>query len=341
MASGYRIYRINGRPIFAVPDGRSGVRLAGLARYQPFTFRRSLYRHVMNLAIRTNVDQLISTRAASPLSSSTSFVFEDWLREIRSEIDQPEASAVVFWPPQSQRQRLYVHLLDSQLNQIGFAKISMDAANDVLLDREASTLNQLAQVRTRFCRVPVVLSHATFAGHRYLLMEPLPANALPLPRHAPYPANCVEEYAGTSRDLPAQSFSTLSWWSTFVGQLHSADEPILTELEQLTGDRELRVRRGHGDFGPANMVRSADCLWIFDWEASSPDAPAHVDALSYELAMRFIKHGARTVEERVRVEVGYLRQVEDERRPSVLLSLAYLRTVRRDGFRWLISEGQV
>lgn len=326
---------MGGRPIFAVPDGPTQLRLAGLARYQPYTFRRTLYRRGMGLAIRTQLDQMLCTKAGSPLGDSSPFIFAGWLEQIGAELDEPKVLPAIFWPTHQDRQRLYVHLFDERLNQIGFAKIAMDSNNAVLLQREAEVLRELARIKSNRFSVPRVISQGEFAGHQYLVAQPLPTDAVPLGSNPAFPSECVKEYSGPVTTVPAHSVPTLSWWPTFVGQLRAIDEPILAEIEQIAGQEPIEVARAHGDFGPANIVSTPDRLWIFDWEASSADAPAHADRLSFELETTYIQAGARSEGERAGIQEGLLDNMEDDRRPQTLLGLAYIRTIHRSGFHWL------
>ena len=61
----YRVYHMTGRPIFAVPTRPRRLRLAGLARYQPFTPKRTAYRYLMRLSMLLGADRLVS-RPADP-----------------------------------------------------------------------------------------------------------------------------------------------------------------------------------------------------------------------------------------------------------------------------------
>jgi hypothetical protein len=293
-AARYLIYRLNGRPVFAAPDGSRALRLAALSRYQPFTPKRAAYRRLMRWSMLLGVDRLLGAKAGSPLDPSPGLDFEKWLARVRQELNEPNATAAVFWPPQRDRGRIYVHLFNPRLEPVGFAKISFDTDNDARLAHEARTLDALSVMRLRHCRVPVVRGRGQVGGHESVVLEPLPADAQPLPRDlASYPREAAEEFAGPARGVPGEAIGRVSWWPSFDSRCDDGCRAFADEVRRVVAAQGMRVRRQHGDFGPANLVRSAGQLWIYDWEECCEDAPALADLLSYDLA---INSGAATAD---------------------------------------------
>lgn len=327
----YRVYRLGGRPIFAVPNGPHSVRLAGLKCFQPHTGRRSLYRRVMSFTIHARLDSLLSVRTTNPVDG-TDFDFDRWVELVGDTMGLDGVIATVIWPPQRDRGRFYVHLFDRNLNHVGFAKVSLDSDNDVLLDREAVTLQELSDLRLRACRVPRVFASDLFAGHVFLVMEALPMEAVPFSPATPFPDRCVGEFAGDVTLIEVSQRTSLSWWTNVLSE--SVDEALLNEIDRLGTDFQVRISRAHGDFGLANLAVVAGQLWVFDWETSVHDAPSNVDALAFELDVLCRQLRARAAEERVALEDRYLTEVDPEIRPEGAFALAYLRMVRRSGFTW-------
>jgi hypothetical protein len=327
----YRVYRLGDRPIFAVPNGPHSVRLAGLKCFQPHTFRRSLYRRLMSFTIHARLDSLLGVSTNNPLNTDE-FDFDGWVQFVADNIGLDEVIATVVWPPQRDRGRFYVHLFDRNLNHVGFVKVSLDSDNDVLLDREAATLQELSELRLQACRVPQVLASDLFAGHVFLVMEALPMGAVPFSPTGPFPDRCVEEFAGDVTLLEVSKRTSLSWWTNLLSE--PVDEALLNEIGRLGPDFQVGVSRAHGDFGLANLSLVAGQLWVFDWETSVHDAPSNVDALAFELDVLCRRLRARAPRERLVVEDRYLTEVDPEIRPEHAFALAYLRMVRRRGFSW-------
>lgn len=319
----YRIYRMFGRPIFAAPAKPRQLRLAGIARYQPFTPKRAIYRRLMHLSMLAGLDRLFCTTADSPLDPAAGFDFAQWMDVVREHCKDPSANGVVFWPPQRDRGRIYVHLFGRDLKPIGFAKISLDARNDRCLRREAQSLRELQSRGLKKCHIPEVLSLGQIDGHTYLIIEPIPETARPIEsRTAATLAQCMAEYSGTPRRAPAAELPQLRWWIDYEHSLRDDCSAFAGELRSLL-DHGVDLCRVHGDFGTGNIVRDDRQLWIFDWEQSRPDGPVLADEVGFFLATNFARNLADPRLALQLFEDRFLRDVTPQRRADVMLALAF------------------
>lgn len=319
----YRVFRLGGRPIFAAPASPRGLRLAGLARFQPFTPRRAAYQRLMRLSMLLGVDRLLSIEAASPIAGPIAFEFAAWLERVREDLNQGDLAAVVFWPPQRDRGRVYVHLFNANTRPVGFAKLSFDEANDAALRNESRTLAELSAMNLRRCRVPSVLSAGRAQGHEYLIVEPVPATARPIADGPDnYPRQSVDEFAGQPRAMRGAELSRLSWWPRFLARVDESCRPFVDELMQLTAGG-FSVRRAHGDFGHANLLHADGTLWILDWEESCADAPAATDEISFRLAMKTRRFLADPIGSAADFAHIHLAGQSSQRRIDVMLALAF------------------
>lgn len=325
--SPYRVFRIRGKPVFATPVSPRQLRLAGLARFQPFTAKRAIFRRLMRLSMLLGVDRFLAKSAASPIEPSADFDFEAWFDQARADLGEPGASAVVFWPTQRDRGRIYVHIFDQSIRPIGFAKVAFDQDNDQRLLTEAKTLTALQAQGLQECHVPAVLSAGWSHGHYYVILEPIPTTAQPLEAtYNAYPGPCVEEFAGRPRTVQPDRLDRLAWWQQFCEANGDKCGAFVEQLRQMARNG-VQVRRAHGDFGPANIVRVDGRLWVYDWEESCDDAPALTDEVSFYLGINFKKILADPLAALGKFAARHLRNVQPQRRTDVMLALAFRHTV--------------
>ena len=166
----------------------------------------------MRLAMGARIDGLLSRAATDPLDGTVTGGIEPVLREVGSMLNEPDVIAAVVWPPETNRGRVYLHLFDRTRRPLGFAKLSLDDANDTRLDREASILTELSQRPSSALRVPGLLGRGDIAGHRVVVTEPLPMDARPIrARLDAFPSACVEAFAGEARSIRGDELGALSW----------------------------------------------------------------------------------------------------------------------------------
>lgn len=313
----YRVYYFGGRPIFAVPSKPRRLRLAGLARYQPVTPKRAAYRSLMYLSMMAGADGLLSTTTDNPIGGDVELDFERWMTDVRHVLSDEQATGVVFWPPQRDRGRIYVHLFGEDLRPLAFAKIAFDDHNSQCLHREAQTVGTLGERNLRTFRVPRVVSLGEVADAVTLVLESIPIAARPIESSPEaYPAGCVVELAGTSRHVDVQE---LSWWHD---NDRRDDNPFWSELAGFIG-RGVPVCRAHGDFVIGNIVREGDRLWIFDWEESRPDAPVLTDEVAFFMGLYHARVLADPIEGLRLLAGRFLDGADGARRRDVMMALAF------------------
>ncbi len=332
---------MGGQPVFAVPDHSKRVRLAGIARYQPITFKRSLYRTVMTAAIWTGLDCFFVSTVDNPIINSPDFDFASWVKSLTSILDVADISVAVFWPPQADRNRVYVHVLNSNQEPIGFAKISFDDHNDKCLDNEAQLLKHMTSTKYANMRVPEIINYqpASTSTHAVLLLEPIPADASPLePNLASFPADCVKAIAGAHHNMVNGGCSALSWWPAYLERSEMINQGFSRELSEANTE-EAHLCRTHGDFTIANLVRDlSDDLWVFDWEESCPDGPVLADEMSYFLDVNRPHTDSDHQTLITQFREHYLIENDSKRRVDVMLALAFRITVHESDAELIISR---
>ena len=337
----YRIYRMGGNPTFAGPADSAATRLAGIARYQPISLKRSLYRSAVRAATITRLDRFVSCREENPIVNYPAFNFFLWMDSIENKLGLGELSAAVIWPPQIDRGRVYVHLFDSDCSPVGFAKISFNDQNDISIDSEAKTLQSLhdAELQT-FC-VPAVLDYqsASFEQHAVLVTQPIPIDAKPLRKNLiSYPTACVDEISGEYRPIGPHGFESLSWWNRFLDGCDGFSPEFVRELKE-ANLANTDCCRSHGDFGTHNMVKEPNGdLWVYDWEESCEDAPILADEISYFLGVHRSSNPSKHQLLFERFRAHFFDKNNPQRRVDIMLALAFRSIVNRPSTDLIISR---
>lgn len=325
----YRVYHLFGRPVLAVPERPRLLRVIGWRRYQPFTFNRSAVREFMQISMLLRIDGLFCDLSMKPLDQKGTFRFQAWLEQVREELGCPTAQPVIVWPPQRNRGRVYVHLLDADGRPIGFSKVSFDESNDEQLRIEASRLRSLSASRLKTCHVPEVLIEGFWQGRRYVVEEPLPDEARPLPATPSlYPRSCVDEWGGRIRMAKPEEVESFAWWRRVSEVGTGSSRAFFEELKRLIKlEPGLPVRQVHGDLGPANLASVDGRLWVLDWEESTDDGPELVDEIGYDLGVHAQALKRRPEKELRRFFARYLLGASPEKRRDIMAALAFRKAI--------------
>jgi hypothetical protein len=319
----FLVFQYRGRDILAVPKESKAACLEGVKKYQPFSQKRQLYRLLMSALIRVGGWRLAAVTRAGPVTKDYDFDFKAWQLELARKLDRPIAHAIVTWPSEASRPRLYVHLLDAKLQAFAFVKLAFSSGDNRKLDAEAKTLRALNALEFQEVRVPKLMSHGRFGDVRYLVMEPLPAHVKPPKSTQGWDSSALfAEYCGPMTRLSGTEIMNLRWWSDYtnaVGIEHRSFHAELIRLLSLGAE----VCRVHGDLGLANMVTDGKCTWIFDWESSDFSAPALSDSIGFFMSFTVGKSHRDPVSQVAGFRARFLRDSSQEHRAAVMLALAF------------------
>jgi hypothetical protein len=321
--SAYLVFQHRGHDVLAVPQDSKAASLAGIAKYQPFTRKRRLYRMLTSGLIRIGAARLAAVSRANPVGSEFRFDFAPWRAELEVCLERRIAHAIVTWPPQPSRRRLYVHLLDANLQAFAFVKVAFAQDDHAKLAVEADALSFLGQLPLQKIRAPKLLHHGRFEEASFLIMEPLPAAAKPLKLAADCDSSMLTaEYRGEVNRLGGSEIMGLSWWTAYTRALrpehHSFHEQLLRLLPLGT-----ELDRAHGDLGLANMVSDGNHIWIFDWESGHAAAPALADPIGLFMSFAMAKSQRNPLASLRRIGESFLADRSDQRRLAVMLALAF------------------
>lgn len=311
-------------------------RAAAARRYPIFSTKRRFFRRMLLGAIALRVDSLWSRRGAVPESLVGSIDFHAWMEFIRETLGRSDLFPVIHGPPQQNRKRAYIHLLDASGQPVAFAKLAFDEFNNTQLERETQILTNLRNSAPRRFKTPRMLADGMFSGNRFILYEPLPGSMAPvkIPWELVRPA--AHEVAGPLRVVTSQIVLKSDWWNQLQRRTDVSPQ-FVRELESLIA-AGLPVCLAHGDLGVNNLIVSDGVLWIIDWEQSSEAAPFRTDEISYYLSIH-----QRVVLSRPRYAIAEFARTFLEDKPpdtwrDVVAALAFLAATGLESAQRLVSH---
>lgn len=322
--SEYRLVCFGGRPRLALPLWNKRAGTAFIRQFPKTTWRKKAFRGAVLSIYCTGLDKILGPQIQEPIGKD--FEFNTWLNHVSQRIGVDQLIGGIVCPPQPDRARLYVHLIDEQGMPHGFAKVSFDEENDRLLAFEVETIRYLRRLRLKLTYQPEILLFDRWAGYSYVLFEPLPPQAKPVPLGSQgFPEKWVNEYAGKVRHLTCKDVEHLLWWQCLLNKT-TRNTAFLNRLEEAV-NQGVEVCRMHGDFGVENMAQDGNCIWLFDWEHSSGYAPQFTDRLRFWIQFHrkvIYKDPKRALE---LLYNSYLNNCSKFYKAQVILALGYLNSV--------------
>jgi hypothetical protein len=319
----YLVFQHRGQDVLAVPHISKAASLAGIAKYQPFTHKRRLYRMLTSGLIRIGAARFAAVSRANPVGNEFRFDFAQWRAELEVQLDRRIAHTIVTWPPEASRRRLYVHLPDSSLQAFAFVKVAFTQHDRPKLAAEADALSFLGQLPLRTIRAPKVMHHGRFEEGSYLIMESLPAAAKPIKLTADYDCSVLTTYyRGQIYRLSGPEIMNQSWWSAYAQSLRPEHQSFQEDLLQLM-PLGSELGRAHGDLGPANIVSDGSHTWIYDWESCHAAAPALADSMGFFMSFSLSKTQRNPLASLRQISERFLKDRSNERRLAVMLAVAF------------------
>ena len=293
----YLVFSFQGKRVLAVPSEPRKIRRVALSRYQPYTPKRQLYAMLLRTAMMLRCERFIASAGPIPRDEELGITSSGWLNrllaELHLQLDGSWEHAILAWPSQTTRGRLYLHLLARDLTPFAFVKVGLRSTDDTGLQNGLESLLQLACLPLKRIRLPRVVGSGQFDSVMYTVLEPLPMGARParFPRNYD-PSALLAEFSSPTHRLTSDGITRLSWWSRYTKKLQAQHQAFHSALLQLL-PLGAEVCRVHGDMGLSNMVLAGDKVWLFDWENSHPSGPAMTDRVGYFLSFAVGKTASR------------------------------------------------
>ena len=306
----------------AVPAVGKAARSAAINRYKVDTWKKRIVRSGMRGVLATGMDRLLFESSAHPLGPQSGVDVQTWLGEVRLVLSKSDLQAIFIWPPQSDRGRVYVHLVDALGNAYAFAKISYDEKNDVEFEREAAAIRRVMAFDCRSFSVPELLLCERVADSLTLIVSPLSNDAQPIDRDlSNFPQDAVLDFAGPLSEVDIHD--NQPWWWERLQMLaeRSVGASRFLEVIQSLSDQPITTGFVHGDFGVHNILTANGSLFIIDWEDSSEAAPFLTDVIGF--AMSVNSTAIINEEEKIVCMAPKITSESENLRRDILLGLAY------------------
>jgi glycosyltransferase involved in cell wall biosynthesis len=331
----YYVYHYRGLPIIALPVVSDRLRRAGVCRYPVYSFKRRIFRRLLQAAIFLRIDRFWSRRGPLPDNFTGNLNLPAFVKHLCQKLGTDQLFPVIHRPPQERRGRFYIHLLDRSGEPVAFVKVALDDFNNHQLEREAEALARHQHGALSRFKVPGLKGGGEFFGHRYIVLEPLPNGTTAVSLTWPILKKQFEEMAGAERVLSSAEIRRTEWWRRYEAERDAYPQDFNEECEDAVR-RELRVCRVHGDLGVNNLARANGDLWVIDWEESSDFGPRRTDEIGHHISVHQ-KHIFRNPQMAARnFHSTFLKDATHEDRREVLAALAFLVSTGRDAAREIV-----
>ena len=302
---------------------------AAAGRYMGATWRRILIRNLARGVALAGTKGIGGKMTTNPLEGFDGLVFDEWIAGAFEAINAEPGYAMLIWPPQRNRGRVYAHLLDRKGTPLGFAKISANAKNDAEFRNEASALRAVGRLHVDSFGHPSCLHEGVLGGCLTLIFDPLPVGA----RNGRVdPRPLIPEYRGEIRRIDCNG-DQAPRWRDLVRTRAAADgsSAFLDSFEACLGS-PAEVCFVHGDLIRSNVLIHNGRPWIVDWELSAPDGPVLVDEMTHWMSLHM---GKQVSDPKIGVEMFKAQFITDQSPEAVQrATLAF-------GYRYAMGIGFV
>jgi thymidylate kinase len=231
--------------------------------------------------------QLVIPRGGSGNGSGNGLLLE----YLESVLGYRGLSAAVSLGP---RRKPVLLLLSREGKRVAYVKIGGNAVANSLVQHETDVLKELGRQSFHSFVTPRVL-HSGWWNGRYVCVQSAPEGGA-----TRTPQRLTAQYLSIARELASVSteWVTLAdsdFWRSLLAQVDRVPnthfqntlKQSIRRAEDWLGDELLPFHFSHGDFGPWNMKRLREKVFVFDWEDASKARPPGWDILHFLFQGRF------------------------------------------------------
>lgn len=329
----YIIFKYKSRNIISIPYYNKIIRNNGYKFYLGSTIRKKIIRIIIRLLTKFRLEYIISYQSETPIPNHKNFEFETWLDKIKDDLNVHNLYAVVNFPSQIYRHRVYVNLLNEYGNSVAFAKLSLDDKNNIDLLNESKNIHELNKNRFSFS-MPNILIHDSFCGCEYLIFESFPIDSL-------LKDGKWETFKFYSNELykyinEVKCISNLSWWDDFLNNATIKNKEFFLDDISLLNNNLIETCLVHGDLHRGNTCLIENKVLLFDWESSCIDAPIMTDEIVFFLAehQRMVSYNPKKVA--IKIREHFIKGKDKITKLNVGMALAFLSTTKRQDAKDMI-----
>jgi len=323
----FHLVKIRKRPLIAVPSNKILPYPASVSCYPGHTWKKRTVRTAVQMMFATGLTRRVWPLREIQLPGISDKELEGWLSQVRLDLGQDDLQAVLVWPADPDRGRLYLYLLDANGEKKAFCKLAFDARNSALIRREGEVLQRLAALELTQCRLPAVLTSGLVAGQDFLVVALAPARARITDWLKDSPINnMIAEYRGDPRPLDGAALRTLDWWSG-VEKLFPPGNRFRTAIDKAI-ESGISVCRVHGDVNQTNVLRDGGEIWLLDWEQSHEDGPALTDTICAAVDRLSLEQPNDPEGNLRKFKKEFIDDSEEKTKHQAVLALAFLASAR-------------
>ena len=326
----FHVVKLGSRPLLAVPEGGAGLWQAAIDCYPAHTSKKRLVRKVLHGLARLGLIRWIFTARKLSLPGVGDVDFEAWLSLQCAKLSEVELQAVLVWPADPLRGRVYIYLLNKKGEKVGFCKLGLDAKNNALIERERRALEYLKSMELTLSRIPKLLAHGyldeKMNGGAYLVVETTPTSTrnIDWQSDASIEAN-IAEYAGSSRRIERAEVESLAWWQKLQKAL--AEKGAFMQEVNSAVDDGIDVCLAHGDLNCTNVLRNGNEVWLLDWEQSDKNAPFMTDQVCVVVDKLWLADSQDASGNLKKFREHFSYENDPKKCAQIIMALAYLSSV--------------
>jgi hypothetical protein len=205
--------------------------------------------------------------------------------------------------PSRPNRKPLVRVLSKEGAFVGYVKVGWNVLTRRLVQNEARTLTEIdrRQAPLTALEVPRVVYAGPWREFELLALTPLRGRALRMTRrHLDVVAAAMSEISQFVR-LDERPLADSDYWrATKARAREMTDDDVLPSfadiVEERFGEEVLGLGSWHGDWAPWNMAWRDGRVAVWDWERSSDEAPAGLDAAHFDFQVALVAVRNRSLE---------------------------------------------
>ena len=275
------LFKINGRPLIALPKlGSFSFLISAINCLPSFTLKKKIFKIYMYLIVF--IGCFISRKIYLFHTGKEVDVFLEWFKFFQEKKMNKDLYPVVIWSLVPNRNRFYIHLLNSNGKKQMFTKITKNKSDFSLLKNEFTQLEKFESQKNIFS-VPNIIDFDFWNDYCYLVVSSIEEKAkLNHPEKNQFPSALNNEIMGDKGLVTLSKIIDQSWWKSFYEKRQMA-LTLYNYINNQDLNSKINVCFAHGDFGSENILKFEDKFIVIDWERATENAPVCLDKIAYWL----------------------------------------------------------
>jgi aminoglycoside phosphotransferase len=271
----YYIFYKGDKPLIAIPKGMTYKQIiTAVNSLSSFTFKRKIFKKY--LIIKILINDFFGVKKGR--HNDLDFLLK-WANTYQSSNSYHNVHPIFIWSLVPNRKRYYVHFINANAERTLFAKITLNGADFLKLEKEYFNLKK--NPNSNFLK-PKIVDYGQEDEYTFLVVESLGEKySLYHPSENKFPLELMSSLQGTIREVLLVNLLHVEWWQRFYesrDKFKELYEYITTKSKQ----EYVRISTIHGDFGSENILIDSDNKFmLIDWEQSVENGPYYTDIISF------------------------------------------------------------